>query len=449
VARLLVDHTGGRIDINRRGVHNYTALHHACMDTSSPQIVADLLARRADPCMASAHGASALAMARRAGSASCVRTLEDKLKLWQGWVDYYARKVLVPTWKTVWLVVHLDVRRNTNPSVKDMAICSRCLSQQSTPHFVTSFPCRQCQTEILVLPNLQLALYAPRRDGGRASSHMVLPDSPLPFVVETIPQRADFVRVAELDNPTYTNSVNALLQGNVSRAMQNTVGSARTHGLSIQILGADKQTVLSEHCIRVASAEDSVRLKDIFVDPRTSVAEKVGVTRPLQQATRTGHVSSPSSSSSGPEMAGGIPVVQATVVSAALPTAASHPGVCAKEQALRGAFDDDLSTTPAASSSSPGLAQESSAHKLSHDPTMSPLPEDPHGGGSCQVDSGATAPHEEVCVVCLEAPADSAIVPCGHMCGCHSCLVRIQTSGSALCPICRGPVTSTIRIYKS
>merc|ERR1712136_487081 len=310
---------------------------------------------------------------------------------WQGWVDHCARPVLVPTWKTMWLVVYLDVRRNTNPSVKDMATCSRCLSQQATPHFVTSFPCRQCQTEILVLPNLQLALYAPRRDGGRAPSHMVLPDAPLPFVVETIPQRADFVRVAELDNPTYTNSVNALLQGNVSRAVQNTAGSARTHGLSIQTLGADKRTVLSEYCIRVASAEDSVRLKDIFVAPLTSVAEKVGVTRPLQQATRTGHVSSPSSSSS------------------------------------------------------PGLAQESSAHKLSHDPTMSPLPEDPHGGGSWQVDSGATAPHEEVCVVCLEAPADSAIVPCGHMCGCHSCLVRIQTSGSALCPICRGPVTSTIR----
>merc|ERR1712136_249000 len=289
-----------------------------------------------------------------------------------------------PTWKTMWLVVYLDVRRNTNPSVKDMATCSRCLSQQATPHFVTSFPCRQCQTEIPVLPNLQLALYAPRRDGGRASSHMILSEAPLP-------------RVAELDNPTYTNSVNALLQGNINAEYMGTAGSARTHGLSIQTLGADKRTVLSEYCIRVASAEDSVRLKDIFVAPLTSVAEKVGVTRPLQQATRTGHVSSPSSSSSGPEMAG-------AVVSSAL-------------QALRGAFDDDLSATPAASSSSPGLAQESSAHKLSHDPTMSPLPEDPHGGGSWQV--------------------DSAIVPCGHMCGCHSCLVRIQTSGSALCPICR------------
>merc|ERR1712136_558203 len=204
---------------------------------------------------------------------------------WQGWVDHCARPVLVPTWKTMWLVVYLDVRRNTNPSVKDMATCSRCLSQQATPHFVTSFPCRQCQTEILVLPNLQLALYAPRRDGGRASSHMILSEAPLPFVVETIPQRADFVRVAELDNPTYTNSVNALLQGNVSRAVQNTAGSARTHGLSIQTLGADKRTVLSEYCIRVASAEDSVRLKDIFVAPLTSVAEKVGVTRPLQQGT--------------------------------------------------------------------------------------------------------------------------------------------------------------------
>eukprot|EP00928_Gymnodinium_smaydae_P073720 TRINITY_DN56872_c0_g1_i1.p1 TRINITY_DN56872_c0_g1~~TRINITY_DN56872_c0_g1_i1.p1 ORF type:complete len:656 (+),score=39.55 TRINITY_DN56872_c0_g1_i1:42-2009(+) len=53
------------------------------------------------------------------------------------------------------------------------------------------------------------------------------------------------------------------------------------------------------------------------------------------------------------------------------------------------------------------------------------------------------------CVVCLESPADSAVIPCGHMCGCQSCLQSIKSSREALCPICRGPVSSVIRIFRS
>merc|ERR1712113_109740 len=53
-----------------------------------------------------------------------------------------------------------------------------------------------------------------------------------------------------------------------------------------------------------------------------------------------------------------------------------------------------------------------------------------------------------MCVVCLERRADTAVVPCGHMCGCETCLKGLQASKHAECPMCRGPVTSTIRIYR-
>lgn len=62
-------------------------------------------------------------------------------------------------------------------------------------------------------------------------------------------------------------------------------------------------------------------------------------------------------------------------------------------------------------------------------------------GGSC-----AAVSDSDMCIVCMDLQADSAVVPCGHMCGCFSCLTQIFTSSSPFCPICRGDVTSVIRI---
>jgi len=53
-----------------------------------------------------------------------------------------------------------------------------------------------------------------------------------------------------------------------------------------------------------------------------------------------------------------------------------------------------------------------------------------------------------MCVLCLDNRADSAVVPCGHMCGCHECLLAVKSSAKAECPMCRGPMSSIIRIYR-
>jgi len=63
--------------------------------------------------------------------------------------------------------------------------------------------------------------------------------------------------------------------------------------------------------------------------------------------------------------------------------------------------------------------------------------------------SSGYATCDSMCAVCLECPADTAVVPCGHMCGCNTCMQSIRGSPDAECPICRGPMTSTIRIYKN
>ena len=46
------------------------------------------------------------------------------------------------------------------------------------------------------------------------------------------------------------------------------------------------------------------------------------------------------------------------------------------------------------------------------------------------------------CCICLDAPTTVAFVPCGHLATCEKC------SHVPNCPICRGNVTSTLRIYR-
>ena len=48
----------------------------------------------------------------------------------------------------------------------------------------------------------------------------------------------------------------------------------------------------------------------------------------------------------------------------------------------------------------------------------------------------------EACVVCLEAQASHALIPCGHRCVCASCQEVLRT-----CPMCRAVITSALRVF--
>lgn len=53
------------------------------------------------------------------------------------------------------------------------------------------------------------------------------------------------------------------------------------------------------------------------------------------------------------------------------------------------------------------------------------------------------------CVVCKEKSATRAIIPCGHLCLCDACTHSLLKQSSALqyCPLCRGNLLSTLKIY--
>lgn len=49
-----------------------------------------------------------------------------------------------------------------------------------------------------------------------------------------------------------------------------------------------------------------------------------------------------------------------------------------------------------------------------------------------------------VCSICIDAPQELAVVPCGHLCMCIAC-----SKGVTKCPICRVVIQSTMRIYSA
>ena len=56
--------------------------------------------------------------------------------------------------------------------------------------------------------------------------------------------------------------------------------------------------------------------------------------------------------------------------------------------------------------------------------------------------SAATA---ETCVVCMDAPRQHVMVPCGHLCACASCASAMVRRRS--CPMCRATVTNSMRVF--
>ncbi|KAJ0255101.1 hypothetical protein HA466_0099070 [Hirschfeldia incana] len=51
-----------------------------------------------------------------------------------------------------------------------------------------------------------------------------------------------------------------------------------------------------------------------------------------------------------------------------------------------------------------------------------------------------------ICVICVDASAEAAFVPCGHVAGCISCLKEIKNKKLG-CPICRASIDQVIKLY--
>ena len=55
-----------------------------------------------------------------------------------------------------------------------------------------------------------------------------------------------------------------------------------------------------------------------------------------------------------------------------------------------------------------------------------------------------SAPPNSLCSICIDAPQELAVVPCGHLCMCIACSKDVTA-----CPICRVEIQSTLRIFSA
>jgi len=83
----------------------------------------------------------------------------------------------------------------------------------------------------------------------------------------------------------------------------------------------------------------------------------------------------------------------------------------------------------------PGRTHEEALRAASVAPAAPIVPAlPPKDTASMQVD-------QITCVVCLERPADTLVIPCEHIVVCHLCSKDLETSSNALiCVICRSPI---------
>jgi len=68
--------------------------------------------------------------------------------------------------------------------------------------------------------------------------------------------------------------------------------------------------------------------------------------------------------------------------------------------------------------------------------------------GGCRTSSLSSISNE--CTVCFEAPINTVLYICGHMCMCYDCAVKQwKAPGGGQCPICRAHIRDIIRTYRS
>eukprot|EP00929_Paragymnodinium_shiwhaense_P090882 TRINITY_DN50975_c0_g1_i1.p1 TRINITY_DN50975_c0_g1~~TRINITY_DN50975_c0_g1_i1.p1 ORF type:complete len:637 (-),score=109.00 TRINITY_DN50975_c0_g1_i1:33-1943(-) len=539
------------VDINVMDDYQRTPLHHACNLKAPPsctRMVALLLSKKADPCMACAKSETPLDCARRSCCEACVQTLEDRTQVWQGWVDFYERRLLlIPTWKPKWLVLLQDRRPNTGPAFLGRGrlkaalqeigtamqrrmngqeaacadkTCPECSCIQPIPDFVAAFPCRQCGTELLVPASLQVAIYDPEGtdaaptplvSSAAAPQHGIgRPPVAKPFFVEHLPQSSQ-ISIRALEDASWESVSDSISRGSLLRAIQHSVGSERRFGVSMKLLDLQRQPLI-DISFRVAEEADRQRLMQLVKNPviasRAVVRRSVYNTQVLVQRA----ASEPLGSALNPVLQTRSASSQPRSVPSAQTSAeACSPWTCSRCTYRHLSVEAELvycAICEAPRSDSDGGAGAGPAHRHTSPersgdderPAKKPCPvkERPadaaastgasSSGGdgpavteaavdatAASTDGVAAAPAEEdqpsnsaeavssilrpkeaaeeddsgLCTVCLDVPADAAVVPCGHMCGCYACLEQLRSSRAPYCPMCRGDVTAVMRIYRS
>ncbi len=80
-----------------------------------------------------------------------------------------------------------------------------------------------------------------------------------------------------------------------------------------------------------------------------------------------------------------------------------------------------------------------------HEEPVSPAASNEHNQEAQQANAGGSSGERNECVICMDGKSQWAVVPCGHLVVCADC----TDSVGARCPMCRGEVLGTMRIFQS
>lgn len=62
-------------------------------------------------------------------------------------------------------------------------------------------------------------------------------------------------------------------------------------------------------------------------------------------------------------------------------------------------------------------------------------------------DNNVKSGGDGICVICKQLPYQILFKPCHHVCVCHNCLLTLESSPNAKCPVCRSKISSSSQIF--
>lgn len=441
LVRVLID-LGANVNAYRPGSHAGTPLHHAAKKGLT-QTVELLLSHGANPLVMNDDCQTALDLARTRGHWNVVRLIETRICLFSGWLrETHGPTILeaiIRAWvsKKIWAVIVPCYSRNPSRQPKyEMVIYSNL--QASQPNYVIQLWKAHIVEPILNQPDPALVIvekdtkkqykFLSGNEGDKHQMQLLLNACRgLSQYISHIPAAPPLATMLD------TQSTPATSSSAVPQSAPATSSSA--------VPPEDVELAMAINAsIQMAIAEGV----PVHEDQPVSGANDNGWGTTSGDATHNGWGppdETPSKASSEPQLnepsanpyngwaepevrpSGPVPVVSPSVE--VIPPVVALP-----------------TAPPLAEEEFYGPVQYPSIDNTPVDLTVPAWADKPGTSEAKEEDSSISG----LCVICLDAPAEGACIPCGHVAGCMSCLKEIKEKKWG-CPVCRAKIDQVVKLY--
>ncbi|XP_014513349.1 putative E3 ubiquitin-protein ligase XBAT34 [Vigna radiata var. radiata] len=399
VAKTLIE-LGANVNAYRPGRHGGTPLHHAAK-RGFESIIKLLLMHGANPLILNDDCLTALEVARAKGHGGAVRTIESHLCLFSGWLrelhgpeflEVVAPQLLS---RKVWVVVlPVGSRTLTKPYKLELAIYSNLQDAQ---------------------PRTVIALW-------KANLHPKIhqSDPSVTIVDQTTKTRVRLGPASENDKQQlafFSNACKGIPQASPAFLQNNAPTGPPTAPPAVE----DTELAMAIN----ASLQSAMQERPSF--PDTQPNSDASSSSTAVNTGNHGFLGTPNSNTSESEP------VQETKTGGNGDHHQSH--VNASELEFNPSAPPIVGDIP-----TDGPIQYPSIDLSPVDMASSDVDKLPNGEGKTASGSGSS------CVICLDAPAEGACIPCGHVAGCMSCLNEVKSKKWG-CPVCRAKIDQIIKLY--